>query len=251
MTNRTKKGFVVTILAVIIVIIVGVVFLFAQIFTNILGASNNGTDEQVASIVINYLEKKYGHQSWSVTSTKTLTTATDVMGLKSTQIGFTAEVETAIADDYIFFEVKTKGTDPSSTIPEKDNFIARYYLSGAKGISNFANTGYTLDPSFSFSEEKIPNDIGHIPTISEIASYGALSQINLYQYDSQSLGSSHAQKAETLKNIGLAVLNHYKIATDTTVVLTSKNDGFHTINISATSITVKISGEDNPYSFPR
>ena len=248
--NRSKKGFVALIVVVVVAIILGAIWLFASIFS-IFFNPNQSKDDQVASIVINYLEKKYGHQSWSVTSTETRTTSTDVMGLSSTQIGFHANAQYSTADDIISFNVWTKGTDPSSTVPESDDFLGRYYLSDAQGVSNFANTGYTIDASFTLTEENVPNNIGYIPNISEIASYGALKQINLYQTDSKSLGGTYAQKAETLKDISIAVVNYYGITGDAAVVVTSQNDGFHNISITSTSVTVKISGNDNPYTFPR
>ena len=248
--NRFKKGSVALVIVIILALIFGFIYLFAYIFT---GSFNNtgDADDRISSIVINYLEKKYGKQSWEITSTRERTTSNDTMGLTSTQIGFTAKAQANMSDDTIFFEVRTKGTDPDSTAPESDDFLSHYYLGDTKGIDNYANTGYALDDSFSFAEDKVPNSIGHIPSISEIASYGALTEISLYQTDSKSFGSNDAQKAENLKNLAIAVLNYHKITADTKIVVTAKDYGFHTINVSATSVTIKISGNDNLYTFSR
>ncbi len=250
MINRFKKGSVALVVVIILALIFGFVYLFAYIFT---GSFNNtgNADDRISTIVINYLEKKYGKQSWEVTSTRERTTSTDTMGLTSTQIGFTAKAQANMTEDTISFEVRTKGTDPNSTVPESDDFLTNYYLDDAKEVGNYANTGYTLDDSFFFAEDKVPNDIGHIPSISEIASYGALTEIILYQTDSRSFGSNDTQKAENLKNLAIAVLSYHKITADTKIVVSSKNHGLHTINVSATSITVKISDNDNLYTFSR
>ena len=249
MNNRSKKGSILLILAVIIAIIAGAIWLISNIASNILGFNNGSADNQVSSIVVSYLDKKYGHQPWEVTSTKELSTSTDTMGLTSSQIGFTAEAQLAIDDDIYFFKVTTEGTDPSSTVTKSDNFISIYYLNRNKGISNFA--GYTVDASFSFAENNAPNNIGHIPNVSELVSYGVITEIDLRLKNPQSLGSSDTQKIENIRKLAIAAVNYFNVTTDITVSVSPNDYGIYSAKVTTTSITVKISGDDNLYTFSR
>ena len=255
MKTRTKKGSIILALAVVILVIMGIVWLFGQIITGIFGRSS-GADEQVSTQVVSYLTKKYGSGNYEVTETKDLTESTDTYGLKSEKIGYTANVQLPDPrdkDNIIFFEVKTKGVDQSTTAPTSDTFVKSYYLSNdVNGIPNYAGTSYTMTESFNFTEDKVPNDIGHIPSIGELSSYGAIESIYLYQIDSKSFGVDNTQKVANLKKFSNAVADYYNLGSYTELNITPANSERYQVIIESQTMTIKIGYDSNSvYTVPR
>ena len=253
MKTRNKNGFVAIIL-VLILVIAGFIWLFGYIISSMFSSPKYEINEKVATIVINYLNKKYGDQKFTVSETKTRTAATDTIGLHSEEIGFTVKIRYPLSDDeYIPFDVWTRGTDPSNTKPEEDSFLTHYYASAPRSISNYAETGYTISPSYDINDKKTPDNLGHIPDVGELYTYGIIDKLSLYQEDSKSFGDSDTEIAENLRKFGATVADYLKVD-DISIALftTSEYKDTHHIEISKTSIVVKIGYTGEPsFTFDR
>jgi hypothetical protein len=215
---QQKKNKSTQAILIIAVVILGAITLLSFFASGIFGGdTNKEVNPKIATIVLDYLNKKYGDHDFKVLKTykRDLYKAYNDID----QIGFTAQVTSPEISDRLLrdtFTVDTNGTDEATTEPVQDEFIEAYYsdTKDNQATSNFGNTGYTVRPGYYFNYDKpaLPNNLGHIPTIGELADYGILYRIDirLEGDDGQKLNGQESID-KYVRNAAVTLADYYEI----------------------------------------
>ncbi|HCC03599.1 MAG TPA: hypothetical protein DEP51_01905 [Clostridiales bacterium] len=127
--------------------------------------------EKILKIIIDYLNNKYGDNSFEVIDLKK---SYGYAGINSYHEGYRAKVTSNVSEH---FEVSVLGTNPSKSRITYEGFIIKYYN---KKLNEYLSNKYNLEIDLGpIDEDKIPNDLGHIPTFNELSDNNVIDEISI------------------------------------------------------------------------
>ena len=134
----------------------------------------------MSNLTIEYLNTKYGQHDFKIKKTDDNLDSSG-QNLRTTQKGFNIEIQTSLLPENQSFIVRAIGDEANSAVPHHENLVDLLLCN--KTHDDYASTGRKMTVECSLDSSKIPKDLGHVPDITELQHFGAISSFHVIMDD--------------------------------------------------------------------
>ena len=186
-------------------------------------------EQLISNDMLTYLTNKYGDDDFKIIQFEKDFSYNGIINAEHT--GYEATVTSSLLKDN--FITRVYGTKPGKTKISTDEFIEHYYN---EKIFEYLSSKYDVEVSVWIDEEKIPDSLGHIPTINELVDFDAIDNIFIKPkpFTKYSKDNDVDETLNYLKELSVDLINYFNISNDFKFWF-----GNYNIKISGNSISIE------------